>query len=501
MLERVELLQLLAHAFERPLAEIERAGAIVLVGCNPRLEAPILGHKVRQAWKRGAKVVAVNSVDFPFAFEVAHRFIAEPWALAPALAGLVKAARDGAGGELDAALADVVGNADANDGMRAAIATLRQAGSGVVLFGEAGVQHPAASLLRALAKALAVASGFAYDELPSGANAIGLAANGVLPGGNGLNAAAMLARPRKAVLLYGAEAISGVMNIVTRQEGGEPGTRWQLESAVGAAHTAYASDPAPSARAIGTTRRLIHDGISTWTTTSWTFIASLRSETVGVRRQGRLWAFPRDGRLARSFLDRPAGDDAARAVYFLGHDPRRPNGPPVRAERARRAARRERIVDRLRAHHTCRVDRFGERSARRANARRSGRVGAAAHLERQRLVGVRAEHHRGRRAAPQAVVGDRRPAAGRGGQRPHRRHGELEPEAGALQRPGVAVRRLLGQRVGDLLAEPDRRQLGHAAARLADALTQRLAVDPFENEVTTMVFDEVIQQFDNMVTL
>ena len=198
--------QPVAHAFERPLAEIERAGAIVLVGCNPRLEAPILGHKVRQAWKRGAKVVAVNSVDFQFAFEVAHRFTAEPWALAPALAGLVKAARDGAGGELDAALADVVGNADANDGMRAAIATLRQAGSGVVLFGEAGVQHPAASLLRALAKALAVAAGFAYDELPSGANAIGLAANGVLPGGNGLNAAAMLARPRKAVLLYGAEA-------------------------------------------------------------------------------------------------------------------------------------------------------------------------------------------------------------------------------------------------------------------------------------------------------
>jgi NADH-quinone oxidoreductase subunit G len=198
--------QPVATPFARPLAEIDRAGAIVLVGCNPRLEAPLLGHRVRQAWKRGAKVVAVNPVDFDFTFEVAHRFIAEPWSLAPLLAGLVRVAREGATDELDAELADVVSGADANDALRAAVATLRQAGSGVVVFGEAGVQHPAASLLRALARALAGATGFAYDELPSGANAIGLAASGVLPGPGGLNAAAMLARPRKAVLLYGAEA-------------------------------------------------------------------------------------------------------------------------------------------------------------------------------------------------------------------------------------------------------------------------------------------------------
>ena len=198
--------QPVATAFERPLAEIERAGAIVLVGCNPRLEAPLLGHRVRQAWKRGAKVVAINPVDFDFAFDVAHEFVAEPWSLAPLLAGLVKAARDGGTGELAGELGDVVAGADAAEGMRAAIATLRQAGSGVVVFGEVGVQHPAASLLRALARALASAAGFAFNELPSGANAIGLAANGVLPGPSGLNAAAMLSRPRKVVVLYGAEA-------------------------------------------------------------------------------------------------------------------------------------------------------------------------------------------------------------------------------------------------------------------------------------------------------
>ncbi len=75
----------------------------------------------------------------------------------------------------------------------------------------------------------------------------------------------MIRGPQGATL-YGAEAISGVMNIVTRQEGGEPGTRWRLESAVGAAHTAYASDPALATRhalsaRFGTTSRR---GRCTW---------------------------------------------------------------------------------------------------------------------------------------------------------------------------------------------------------------------------------------------
>ena len=61
--------------------------------------------------------------------------------------------------------------------------------------------------MRAAAEFVAKATNSAYDEIPVGANAIGLAQVGVVPRGNagGLDARAMLREPRKGYVLYGAE--------------------------------------------------------------------------------------------------------------------------------------------------------------------------------------------------------------------------------------------------------------------------------------------------------
>jgi NADH-quinone oxidoreductase subunit G len=90
------------------------------------------------------------------------------------------------------------------DKSREAIDSLKS-GQAVVILGEAAVTHPQASWLRAVARFIAESTGAAYDELPVGANAVGLAKAGVLPGDGGLNAQAMLAQPRKGYLLYGLE--------------------------------------------------------------------------------------------------------------------------------------------------------------------------------------------------------------------------------------------------------------------------------------------------------
>ncbi len=75
----------------------------------------------------------------------------------------------------------------------------------VVIVGERAVLHPQASALRAAAMFVAKATGSAYDEIPSGANAIGLAQVGVVPRESGLDARAMLREPRKGYVLYGCE--------------------------------------------------------------------------------------------------------------------------------------------------------------------------------------------------------------------------------------------------------------------------------------------------------
>src|SRR5690606_10778687 len=74
-----------AQPFATPVAELEQADAIVIVGSNLRHEVPLLHQRVRKAWNRGAKVHVVNPVDFEFAFDVASKAIVPPSKLADAL--------------------------------------------------------------------------------------------------------------------------------------------------------------------------------------------------------------------------------------------------------------------------------------------------------------------------------------------------------------------------------------------------------------------------------
>ena len=88
--------------------------------------------------------------------------------------------------------------------------TLHAANGSVLLFGNDAAHHAQASLLRALAQALARATDSAFNEIPDGANTVGLARVGAQPRANGRNAAALLAQPTKALISYhlGAEDTS-----------------------------------------------------------------------------------------------------------------------------------------------------------------------------------------------------------------------------------------------------------------------------------------------------
>ena len=172
-----------AEAFAMPVAAIEKANAIVLVGCNPRTEMPLLAQRIRKAAKRGAKVYAINPVDFDLALPLAGKRIVRPSQLAATL----QAIADG-GDELSDALENI--------------------GSMVVILGEIAETHPQASRIRAAARALCTATSAQLNRLPQGANAIGLARVGVLPdpdNSSARDASAMLADPRAAYVIYGIE--------------------------------------------------------------------------------------------------------------------------------------------------------------------------------------------------------------------------------------------------------------------------------------------------------
>jgi NADH-quinone oxidoreductase subunit G len=193
----------LSPTFEMPLAAIETANRVLIVGGNPRLDQPLLGHRLRKAGRHGAKIFAINPVDFDFHFELAARRIVEPMAMVDELAALAKLLV--AAGDVPLALDALVASAKPNDGQRELAALFADGGSKLVLFGDIAVQHPSASLLRALAKLIAKTMGAAFNELPSGANGVGLSRVGVAPQSlAGQNAAQIMTQPPTALLVYHA---------------------------------------------------------------------------------------------------------------------------------------------------------------------------------------------------------------------------------------------------------------------------------------------------------
>ncbi|OOG63319.1 NADH-quinone oxidoreductase subunit G [Rhodanobacter sp. B04] len=192
-----------ASSFALPVNDVAQVKAALLVGSDLRHEMPLLNHRLHQAVKKGAKVYTVNPASFDFNYSVAGESIVAPQVLVDALLALAKAAV-AAGATAPAPLVDAIDAATGDQGDSDAIAALKS-GSAVVILGEAAVTHPQASWLRALARFIADATGAGYNELPVGANAIGLAKLGVLPGNGGLDAQAMLAQPRKSYVLYGVE--------------------------------------------------------------------------------------------------------------------------------------------------------------------------------------------------------------------------------------------------------------------------------------------------------
>ncbi|MDG6349189.1 NADH-quinone oxidoreductase subunit NuoG, partial [Luteimonas sp. 8-5] len=158
-----------AEAFAMPVAAIEQADAIVIVGSNLRHELPLLHARVRKAQLRGARVHVVNPVDFDFTFEAMTRQIVAPSRMAEALGQV----------------------------------SLDGAASAVVIVGGVAEAGAHAAAIRAAARAFAAANNAALCRVPQGANALGLARHGVLP--TGRDAQAMLRDGRGAYVIYGIE--------------------------------------------------------------------------------------------------------------------------------------------------------------------------------------------------------------------------------------------------------------------------------------------------------
>ena len=192
---------------DRPSRELAAADALFLVGSNIRHEVPILGHRVRTAWRIGGAIVMdLNPVAYPFHFDLTQRLIVPPQAMADSLARVCRAAIELTGCQQpDGQLGKFISAREADQVTRDIAASLRDANSAVILLGEVALNHPHAGLMRRLAEWLADVLEVALCVLPGPANSVGAWQAGCVPGAQGLDARAMLEQPLKLYWLHDIE--------------------------------------------------------------------------------------------------------------------------------------------------------------------------------------------------------------------------------------------------------------------------------------------------------
>jgi NADH-quinone oxidoreductase subunit G len=182
------------------IASLSDLQGVLVVGSFLRKDHPLFALRIRQAARRGAQVVSLNAVHDDWLMPMVQRLTAAPSAWLAALADVATAVAQAQ--NLPAPLPG-----QATDAAQAAAAALLSGERKAILLGNAVAQHPQASDLLSVANWIGRATGATVGFLGESANSIGAQLVRALPGQGGLNAAQMLAQPRKALLLLNVEPV------------------------------------------------------------------------------------------------------------------------------------------------------------------------------------------------------------------------------------------------------------------------------------------------------
>jgi NADH-quinone oxidoreductase subunit G len=182
-------------------ADIGSLERVLVVGSFLRKDHPLVANRLRQAVKRGQQVNLIHASDDDLLFNLANKAIVPPQALPEMLAQVLKAVAEAKQQAVSAALAGVQVGALAKN-IAASLASGSKTG---IFLGNLAAQHPQAAQLRLLAQELAVLLGASWGFFGEAANSVGAYLARAVPAADGLNAAAMLASPRKAYVLLNAE--------------------------------------------------------------------------------------------------------------------------------------------------------------------------------------------------------------------------------------------------------------------------------------------------------
>ncbi|MGY0194042.1 NADH-quinone oxidoreductase subunit NuoG [Leptothrix sp. BB-4] len=187
------------------IASLSTLDRVLIVGSFLRKDHPLFAQRIRQAARHGALVTRVHGVSEDWLMPVAAEAIAAPseWVRSLAEIAAAVAMTKGIAAPFDVAAGDIA---------KAIALGLLGGQRKAILLGNAAARHPQAADLQALAQWIAEHTGASVGFLGEGGNAVGAQLVGAQPRTGGLDAAAMLAQPRKAYLLFNTEPVLDAAN-------------------------------------------------------------------------------------------------------------------------------------------------------------------------------------------------------------------------------------------------------------------------------------------------
>jgi len=188
------------------VAELNLADRFLLVGSFLRKDHPLLAARIRQAVKRGAQANVVHSADDELLMKVANKLIVAPSEMVTMMAQILQTLAADKKVALDASVHPLLQGVATSATAQAMARSLASGERSVILLGNFAQQHPQAAQLQLLAQHIAALSNAKFGFLGEAANSVGGYLANAIPSAAGMNAAAMLAAPRKAYLLLNVEA-------------------------------------------------------------------------------------------------------------------------------------------------------------------------------------------------------------------------------------------------------------------------------------------------------
>ena len=195
-----------------PYAELENQNTIILIGCNIDREVPLAGVRIRKAFRNGAKIYAINPVDYEYHFDLQERFVISPLEMPMQLAKLALALADNLKALPEEEQKLLIGLEI--DEVTQRVAQKLKEEKACLVTGALCENHPEASLLRTLVHLIEKLSGAKVLRLTNGTNTAGACMAGMLPHRTtagksvaevGLDVQAALNAKLKAYVLMGVE--------------------------------------------------------------------------------------------------------------------------------------------------------------------------------------------------------------------------------------------------------------------------------------------------------